>query len=280
MRLIINADDFGLCASVNRAIIDTYLAGNLTSTTLMVAMPGTAEAVALSQQHPGLGIGLHFTLTEGRPLSSAPSLVDEKGFFFKRGTLIKRALSGKINPADIAAEFKAQLNRAREMGIRLTHFDSHQHLHMLPPVFNAILPVAEEAGIRLRLVVPNIERGLLLRRPQKFAKQQLLKWNIRRLSRRVRRARHNDRLVSIHDLPTLPDVPAVYQKLVRPFADTGDIVELMVHPYLPGPDLDSLYPDDLPSHQPFFEKCYAEHRLLTAQPQLFPSSDLITYGDI
>ena len=50
-KLIVNADDFGLCTSVNKAIIECHLAGNINSTTLMANMPGTEEAVELSKKH-------------------------------------------------------------------------------------------------------------------------------------------------------------------------------------------------------------------------------------
>ena len=59
-RLIINADDLGLSPSVNTAIFDVFRAGNLTSATLMVDMPGAQDAVERLKDHPGLAVGLHF----------------------------------------------------------------------------------------------------------------------------------------------------------------------------------------------------------------------------
>src|SRR5688500_10676933 len=101
INLIINADDFGLCSSVNQAIIDCYKAGNLTSTTFMVNMPGTSEAAELAKVNPGLGIGLHFCLTEGKPLTVASTLIDKNGNFLTREKLIKKALAQKINPSEV-----------------------------------------------------------------------------------------------------------------------------------------------------------------------------------
>lgn len=74
-QVIINADDFGLSPAVNRGIIEAYRAGGITSTSMMVNMPGLADAVHAARSLPGLGVGLHFNLTYGRPLSDpAPSL--------------------------------------------------------------------------------------------------------------------------------------------------------------------------------------------------------------
>ncbi|MEG0276419.1 MAG: ChbG/HpnK family deacetylase, partial [Coprobacillus sp.] len=68
VKIINNADDFGYSNAINYGIIDCYLNGMLTSTTLMPAMPGFDHAVALAKQNPGLGIGVHLTLTCGRPV--------------------------------------------------------------------------------------------------------------------------------------------------------------------------------------------------------------------
>lgn len=280
-QVIINADDFGLCAPVNQAIIDTYRAGNLTSTTFMVNMPGTAEAAGLAAQHPGLAIGLHFCLTEGRPLTPAASLVDEHGQFLERGRLLGKLLRGQVKTADLTAEFEAQLARLRALGVQPTHTDSHQHVHMNPAVFAAMLPVLRAERLPVRLAVPVAPgAGLLARRPLKFVKQLVLYRASRRFRRQVNTPA-NDLLVSIHDLDLPPAglTTDTLRALVHEAPAAARVVELMVHPYLPGPALDALYPTDLTDRKPFFEKCYAEHRLLTGPP-LFDAASLTTYGHL
>ncbi|WP_400192008.1 carbohydrate deacetylase [Hymenobacter sp. B81] len=281
-QVIINADDFGLSTSVNRAIIDAYRAGNLTSTTMMVNMPGTAEGARLAAENPGLAIGLHFCLTEGRPLTAAPSLTDADGNFLERGALLKRALRGQVKEAEVRAEFEAQLAKLEGLGIRPTHTDSHQHTHMLPAVFRAIAPVLNARRLPVRLAIPHKPGlGLLLRWPLKFVRQTILYRSSQRFKRQVQ-TRTNDVLVSVHDLTT---PPAGYsadtlRELVHQAPADARVVELMVHPYVPGADIDALYPHDLAQRQPFFEKCYAEHRILSG-PALFahdPHVTLTTYG--
>ena len=65
-QLIVNADDFGLSSGANRAIITAWQQGVLTSASLMVGGNGFEEAVALAKDNPGLQVGLHLTLVQGR----------------------------------------------------------------------------------------------------------------------------------------------------------------------------------------------------------------------
>jgi len=70
--LIVNADDFGKTASVNRAVIRAFETGLISSTTLMTNMPGFAEACTLTTQHELHGkVGIHLNLIEGQPLTEA-----------------------------------------------------------------------------------------------------------------------------------------------------------------------------------------------------------------
>ncbi|HYS44667.1 MAG TPA: ChbG/HpnK family deacetylase, partial [Geobacteraceae bacterium] len=82
--LIINADDFGLSSGANRAIIKAWREGVLTSASLMVTGEAFDEAVALARENPGLQVGLHLTLVQGRaalPHGGFPTLIDEQGHF-------------------------------------------------------------------------------------------------------------------------------------------------------------------------------------------------------
>src|SRR5262245_40796711 len=83
-RLIVNADDFGLTAGVNRAIIEGHTRGAITSATLMANMPAFDAAVRLAKDHPSLGVGLHINITQGRPVADASrvsSLINDRGEF-------------------------------------------------------------------------------------------------------------------------------------------------------------------------------------------------------
>lgn len=149
--LIVNADDFGLTVGVNRAIIEGHLEGIITSATLMANMPAFDEAVELAKSTPSLGVGLHFNITQGRPIADADrvrSLVDESGQFLGTSTaLLLRALTGRLRRDEIELELAAQIARMMSSGLAPTHIDTHKHSHAIPIVLDAIVTVAKESAI-------------------------------------------------------------------------------------------------------------------------------------
>ena len=152
-RLIINADDFGLTAGVNRAIVELHRAGLLTSTTLMAKAAATEEAIELALSEPKLGVGCHVVLVDGEPLllpRDLPTLAQaETGRFHpKLGAFLTRLLTGRIRSAEIEAEAAAQITLLQNRGLRLTHIDTHKHTHMFPAVLRPVLRAAKAAGIR------------------------------------------------------------------------------------------------------------------------------------
>lgn len=281
MKLIINADDFGLCNSVNEAIIEVFKVGNLTSTTLMVNMPGTNHAVQLAKENPGLAIGLHFCITEGKPLSKATSFIDENGFFINRPTFIKKALRGEIIKEEVTQEFKAQIDRFKSFGIPMTHTDSHQHLHMLPFVFDAMKEVLAFEKLPVRIVQPPkaLDFGLLLSKPIKGVKQ-LVNYSVASKIRAKYKGAANDTMVSMHDSENrLSELDAtIYQDLLIDLSK-NKVIELMVHPFKEAIDLKALYNNEIDSKMPFLEKCWKEHEWLS-QEALFSNYQLITFKDI
>ena len=152
-RLILNADDFGLTAGVNRAIIELHRAGALTSATLMAKAAATDEAIELALATPTLGVGCHVVLVDGEPVLSAqnlPTLVDLRTgrFHPTLGAFIKLLLTGRIRSSEIEAETAAQIALLQSRGLRLTHIDTHKHTHIFPAVLRPVLRAARAAGIR------------------------------------------------------------------------------------------------------------------------------------
>lgn len=148
-RLIVNADDFGLCHGVNRGIVAAFQSGIVRSTSVMVNMPGFEEAVSLARAFPGLGTGLHLNLTYGRPvlpLARVASLVNDEGAYTKDvERLYQHGLIGEMR-----AEFMAQLERFVSSGLHLTHIDSHHHLHKSPRILELVVSMAHQAGVPIR----------------------------------------------------------------------------------------------------------------------------------
>ncbi|MGX4598904.1 chitin disaccharide deacetylase [Faecalimicrobium sp. JNUCC 81] len=139
-KLIINADDFGYSEGVNLGIISAYKNGVVSSTTMMSAMPGFEQGVELLKENPGLGCGVHMTLSCYKPLlKKHKTIVDENGYFYKR---ITNESLEDMDIDEIYEEFCAQIDRVIQYGIKITHLDSHHHVHgllKLNPVIKKIL---------------------------------------------------------------------------------------------------------------------------------------------
>ena len=151
-RLIINADDFGLTAGVNRAIIESHLQGVVTSATLMANADAFDDAIRLAKQTPTLGVGCHVVLVDGTPTlppDDIPDLIDPNTgrFYQSLATFVGRALRNRIRPGQIEAEAFAQIRKIQAVGINLTHLDTHKHTHIFPAVLIPILRAAQAASI-------------------------------------------------------------------------------------------------------------------------------------
>jgi hopanoid biosynthesis associated protein HpnK len=154
-RLIINADDFGLTAGVNRAIVESHEHGVVTSSTLMANGPAFADAISLVQSRPGLGVGCHILLVDATPLleaSAVNTLLDRSnssGPHFREGITRFGALAllGRLSESEIEAEATAQIRKLQAAGITVTHLDSHKHTHMFPRVLRPLLRAAASCGV-------------------------------------------------------------------------------------------------------------------------------------
>jgi predicted glycoside hydrolase/deacetylase ChbG (UPF0249 family) len=150
--LIVNADDYGLTEQVSRGILRARREGIVTSTSALVLAPGFATSGKWLLEEEGIGVGVHLAAVgEDPPLLSAaevPTLVDRRGRLPTNWRIfLARATAGRIDPADLAREFRAQLAAVRDLGLDVTHLDSHQHLHLWPLVREVVLDLAVDAGI-------------------------------------------------------------------------------------------------------------------------------------
>jgi hopanoid biosynthesis associated protein HpnK len=155
-RLVINADDLGLTAGVNRAIVEAHQHGVVTSATMMANAGAVEDAVARARQ-ARLSVGCHVVLIDGVPLlapEDVSSLVIADGSGrsarFRDGWLgfAARALRRRLDQVEIAAEVEAQIHKIQQNGLRVTHVDSHKHVHLLPPVLEPMLRAAKACAVR------------------------------------------------------------------------------------------------------------------------------------
>jgi hopanoid biosynthesis associated protein HpnK len=149
-RLIINADDFGFTAGVNRAIVEAHSRGIVTSSTLMANGTAFAEAVQLAHSVPRLSVGCHVVLIDGEPVlpvHQLPSLT--RGGRFRDGlkTFAARALAASIDDEEVFAEATAQIRRIQSAAIPVTHFDTHKHTHLFPRILQPVLRAAKKCAV-------------------------------------------------------------------------------------------------------------------------------------
>jgi predicted glycoside hydrolase/deacetylase ChbG (UPF0249 family) len=155
--LMINADDFGLCAEANAATIEGLTGGFFTSASVIVPAPAFAHAAELVAYGPGLDVGVHLTLTSEWPewrwgpvmgADRVPSLVDEGGFFYPNNAL----LFARAQADDVEAELVAQIETALAYGIDVTHLDCHMGpLHLRADYHAIYIRLAQRYRLPIRI---------------------------------------------------------------------------------------------------------------------------------
>jgi predicted glycoside hydrolase/deacetylase ChbG (UPF0249 family) len=150
--LIVNADDFGLTEGISAGILRAHRDGIVTSTSVLAIGPAYPKVAHLLADHPDLGVGVHLAAVgEDPPLLSrreVPTLFDGGGRMPETwSAFLRRAVAGRVDPADLRREFTAQLETVLDLGVPLTHLDAHQHLHLWPPVGRVVFDLAREYGI-------------------------------------------------------------------------------------------------------------------------------------
>jgi predicted glycoside hydrolase/deacetylase ChbG (UPF0249 family) len=151
-RLIVNADDFGRAPGVNAGVLRAHRDGIVTATTLMVGAPATDEAARIARATPTLDVGVHLTITYGRPISdpsAVRSLVDREGAFPRTpGTFLR---TDRADRDEALVEYRAQFDRARELiGRAPSHLDTHHWVHDEPALEWAIAALAVATGAAVR----------------------------------------------------------------------------------------------------------------------------------
>lgn len=237
MRLIVNADDFGLSEAVNQGVIEAHEHGIVTATSLLATGAAFTDAIDRARRTPTLDIGVHLALTGQRPVSEphlVPSLVDASGRFpddiFR---FVARLSRGRIARAEIACELDAQIRRVAGTGLPISHLDGHQHVHVLPGVAPIVAELARTHGIGAVRHPAERLRWYMLREaatPRRLIEQQVL--NLVCARSPLGALRRTDAFVGFHFGGRLTEANLL--KLLRNLPEHG-IVELMCHPGLDDP---------------------------------------------
>jgi predicted glycoside hydrolase/deacetylase ChbG (UPF0249 family) len=185
-KLIITADDYGLCEPVNRAIEECLAAETVRATCVMANMPAYDAARFLRKNHPHVSIGIHWNVTQGRPVLPPDkifSLVDTQGLFYRASELRQRWWSGKVRRDDLYAELRAQFERLRDSIGTPDFWNTHQNVHVFPGLFPTFVALAKQFGVhamrthrRMTMSRGETEFGYHVRHPWYWMKGEVIAW--------------------------------------------------------------------------------------------------------
>ncbi len=130
MKVIINADDFGLTEGINNGILTAHKQGIVTRATLIMNGTAVDHAVKLAKAHPTLKVGIHLALSYGKPISDNVNLLVDESNTFKFTKYETDLSPSEIN--QVEQEWETQIQAFLKTGLTLDHIDSHHHVHGWP----------------------------------------------------------------------------------------------------------------------------------------------------
>ncbi len=206
-RLIVTADDVGLHPGMTAGAIRAHREGIVTACSVVANGVAFDDAVSQLKSVPSLEVGVHLALVEERSLTGMRFPASYRSFVF-----------GRKDYAAIERELRAQIERVLGSGLRVTHLNGHQHLHMLPPIFAIVIRLANEYGIgHVRRVFDRGGRGGIVRRASIAA--------LNRLGRKAAAPRSNDFTIGIMEAGHLTAA-----RIIALLQHANRTTELVTHP--------------------------------------------------
>jgi len=223
--LIINADDYGYFASVSRGIIDGARDGLITATGIMANGPCFEERVDWLGNVAELDAGVHLNITYGRPLTARMKAMMHRwnGDFPGKFQMTLAILRRQIGVADVLGEWRAQIERCLAAGIDVKFLNSHEHLHMFPPLYAGVRDLAGEYGIPyVRHTRPELDRTL--------APGPVLRYILLGLLERIDRRRAQPGVPQFMGFGQSGKLGVEYTQRCLSNLQAGKVYELMCHP--------------------------------------------------
>jgi predicted glycoside hydrolase/deacetylase ChbG (UPF0249 family) len=244
--LIVNADGYGFTRGINRGIDAAVERGIITSVSVNSNYEGIDELPAFAERFPHVSVGVHLNPVVGPPVAdpaAIPTLLGPDGEFLGGREFTRRLLSRKIERSELKHELRLQVQRVRDMGIPISHLDSHQNRHLYPRYFGVFLELMEETGVRAMRTHAHFAlaeskqprsdlRRYYLRHPNRFATHMTARAEMAMARRRG--ALMCDRLMSTSHTGDKA-VQAHWSQLLRNVPDGW--TEVYCHPAIPDDEL-------------------------------------------
>jgi predicted glycoside hydrolase/deacetylase ChbG (UPF0249 family) len=177
--VIVNADDLGLSEEVNDATFDLISRGRISSATVMANAPATRTAARVAAKFSRCSFGVHLNLTQFEPLTGGPGsrlLVDD------RGQMSRANETARLRPERLPAvylELCAQIERVAALGVRISHLDSHHHMHTRARFFPILKQVQRRYRIRRVRLAKNFYASERPCRPDLIWKKRAYNWALK-----------------------------------------------------------------------------------------------------
>jgi hypothetical protein len=233
MKLIINADDFGLTEKVNEGIIQSIQNGIVNSTTFMVNTKHFKKSIEQIKKY-NIKTGIHINLCYGKPVSNnetVSSLTDKNGYFYKNEFQLIHLIKHKKNKIEhIKTEIYNQLSKLYDNGIKPTHIDSHKHIHHYLPVYNIITELADKFNIKKIRIAKDID---FLKSFNKLQKDNYyyFQWyiNLMELTKKYNKLEYPEFMFFFYAGKLNK---TLITNFINKYKNSGKTIELMCHPGL------------------------------------------------
>jgi predicted glycoside hydrolase/deacetylase ChbG (UPF0249 family) len=221
--LVIQADDAGIHPAIDRGILEAIDRGPITSVGVIVCGDHAPDLAESLERRPQIGVGLHFALTRAPALASTRLAMSGEMMPSSWSQLARRVARGAVGRDDLTSELRAQINRARTLGLKLDHLDAHEHVHLMPGIADVFARIAIDERLPRRVRISRTPRMELARDARAIALRAASSFSRRTAWRQFVSP---DRIVGIADLGEIKDLTDVLAA-VRPGSRS---VELIVHP--------------------------------------------------
>jgi chitin disaccharide deacetylase len=231
--LIVTADDLGLTKSINEGIAKAYREGIVRSVSVIPTGEALEDGIKVIKDLKIEDVGAHLALTETRPL------LDSSKFYKNHSQFFLKLFLGGINLEDLYKELKAQIDLLKKSGVRITHLNSHEHIHMMPALMKIFVKLAKEYNI------PAIRYPRGDRPPKRSAINEIYKsFILSYLSRSTEEILKNSDLLYTDFFLGLLDAGHIDEdKLLGMVAGLKDgVTELVTHPGFLSPEVLDRYP--------------------------------------